>query len=82
MREAEFKIETADGVMDTFFCHPDEGGPWCPVLSSAAEFVCNLVCKFGLLVDAVTTALLFTYRSQRFLSPRNPRSGRTFRLIT
>ncbi len=28
MREAEFKIETADGVMDTFVCHPDEVGPF------------------------------------------------------
>ncbi len=28
MREAEFKIETADGVMDTFVCHPDEGEPF------------------------------------------------------
>ena len=32
MREAEFKIETADGVMDTFFCHPDEGGPFLAVI--------------------------------------------------
>jgi carboxymethylenebutenolidase len=27
MREAEFEIQTADGTMDTFVCHPDEGGP-------------------------------------------------------
>ncbi len=32
MREAEFKIETADGVMDTFVCHPDEGGPFPAVI--------------------------------------------------
>lgn len=32
MREAEIEIETADGVMDTFVCHPDEGGPFPAVI--------------------------------------------------
>jgi carboxymethylenebutenolidase len=27
MREAEIEIQTADGIMDTFVCHPDEDGP-------------------------------------------------------
>ena len=27
MREAEIEIQTADGIMDTFVCHPEEGGP-------------------------------------------------------
>lgn len=27
MQEKQLEIETADGVMDTFVCHPDEGGP-------------------------------------------------------
>ncbi|MDP6564282.1 MAG: dienelactone hydrolase family protein [Alphaproteobacteria bacterium] len=27
MREFETEIRTADGVMDTFVCHPEEGGP-------------------------------------------------------
>jgi carboxymethylenebutenolidase len=28
MREFELGIQTADGVMDTFICHPEEGGPF------------------------------------------------------
>ena len=28
MREHEADIQTADGVMDTFICHPEEGGPF------------------------------------------------------
>ena len=32
MREAEFEIQTADGVMDTFVCHPEEGGPYPAVI--------------------------------------------------
>lgn len=27
MREAEIEIQTADGMMDTFICHPEEDGP-------------------------------------------------------
>ncbi len=27
MQESEILIETPDGAMDTFICHPDEGGP-------------------------------------------------------
>ena len=28
MREEVVEVETADGVMDTFVCHPEEGGPF------------------------------------------------------
>ena len=28
MQEAQYEIQTADGVMDTFVCHPGEGGPY------------------------------------------------------
>ena len=28
MREEELEFETEDGVMDTFVCHPEEGGPF------------------------------------------------------
>jgi len=32
MHEYEADIRTADGVMDTFICHPDEGGPFPTVI--------------------------------------------------
>jgi len=32
MREAEVTIKTADGEMDMFVCHPDEGGPYPAVI--------------------------------------------------
>lgn len=32
MREFEFSIQTADGTMDTFICHPEEGGPFPAVI--------------------------------------------------
>ena len=32
MHEYEAEIRTADGVMDTFVCHPDEGGPFPTVI--------------------------------------------------
>ena len=32
MREFETEIETADGTMDVFVCHPDEGGPFPAVI--------------------------------------------------
>ncbi len=32
MREVEIGIETADGTMDTFICHPEEGGPFPAVI--------------------------------------------------
>ncbi len=32
MQEKTIDITTSDGVMDTFICHPDEGGPFAPVL--------------------------------------------------
>ena len=32
MRELDVNITTADGVMDTFVCHPDEGGPYPAVI--------------------------------------------------
>ena len=32
MREVEIGIQTADGTMDTFICHPEEGGPFPAVI--------------------------------------------------
>ncbi len=32
MREVEIGIQTADGIMDTFICHPEEGGPFPAVI--------------------------------------------------
>ena len=32
MREYEAEIVTADGAMDAFVCHPEEGGPFPPVI--------------------------------------------------
>ncbi len=32
MREVEIAIQTADGTMDTFICHPEEGGPFPAVI--------------------------------------------------
>ncbi len=32
MREFEIGIQTADGTMDTFICHPEEGGPFPAVI--------------------------------------------------
>jgi carboxymethylenebutenolidase len=32
MREIEIAIRTADGTMDTFICHPEEGGPFPAVI--------------------------------------------------
>ena len=32
MREFEAEIATADGAMDAFVCHPEEGGPFPPVI--------------------------------------------------
>ncbi len=32
MRELDVNITTDDGVMDTFVCHPDEGGPFPAVI--------------------------------------------------
>ncbi|MHA1570132.1 MAG: dienelactone hydrolase family protein [Alphaproteobacteria bacterium] len=32
MIESEIAIRTADGEMDTFVCHPEEGGPFPPVI--------------------------------------------------
>ena len=32
MREIEIGIQTADGTMDTFICHPEEGGPFPAVI--------------------------------------------------
>jgi carboxymethylenebutenolidase len=32
MEERKFDIATGDGAMNTFVCHPDEGGPFPPVI--------------------------------------------------
>ncbi len=32
MREVEIDIQTAEGTMDTFICHPEEGGPFPAVI--------------------------------------------------
>ncbi|MFO1058735.1 MAG: dienelactone hydrolase family protein [Dongiaceae bacterium] len=32
MEERKFDIATADGAMNSFVCHPDEGGPFPPVI--------------------------------------------------
>ncbi len=34
MREVEMGVQTADGIMDTFICHPEEGGPFPAVIMS------------------------------------------------
>ena len=32
MREVEIGIQTTDGIMDTFICYPEEGGPFPAVI--------------------------------------------------